>query len=42
MWIDFGHLMDFAKMKSNDENRLLEIKRLIVLAFLLKCNSKTK
>ena len=42
MWIDFGHLMDFAKMKSNDENRLLEIKRLIALAFLLKCNSKTK
>ena len=34
--------MDFAKMKSNDENRLLEIKRLIALAFLLKCNSKTK
>lgn len=42
IWIDFKHLMAFAKMKTNDENRLLEIKRLIALAFLLKCNSKDK
>ena len=42
MWIDFNHLMTFAKMKTNDENRLLEIKRLIALAFLLMCNSKDK
>ena len=34
MWIDFKHLMAFAEMKTNDENRLLEIKRLIALAFL--------
>ena len=40
IWVDFRHLMDFAKMKTNDENRLLEIKRLIALAFLLMCNSK--
>ena len=38
-WIDFKHLMDFAKMITKDENGLLEIKRLIALAFLLKCNS---
>ena len=31
--------MDFAKMITKDENGLLEIKRLIALAFLLKCNS---
>lgn len=42
MWIDFEHLMAFAKMKTNDENRLLEIERLIALAFLLRCNSKSK
>lgn len=42
IWIDFKHLMAFAKMKTNNENRLLEIKRLIALAFLLKCNSKDK
>ena len=42
MWIDFKHLMAFAEMKTNDENRLLEIKRLIALAFLLMCNSKDK
>lgn len=42
IWIDFKHLMTFAKMKTNDENRLLEIKRLIALAFLLSWNSKTK
>ena len=40
--IDFKHLMAFAKMNTNDENRLLEIKRLIALAFLLRCNSKAK
>lgn len=42
IWVDFSHLMDFAKMKTNDENRLHEIKRLIALAFLLMCNSKTE
>lgn len=42
IWVDFRHLMDFAKIKTNDESRLLEIKRLIALAFLLMCNSKTE